>query len=147
MNDMCQISTDASPLAFQNLPDLYNNKTVKNVNGQQAYKMLTQDKMINGNPELVVFYSPTCVHCHKMVQDFQKLADEVSSKKVKLTVVGVNLSKTFPFLAKQMNVTKMPTIRLYSDTNKFTQFKELKDGARSYQSFVNFLKAKANIKI
>ena len=82
--------------------------------------MLTQDKMINGNPELVVFYSPTCVHCHKMVQDFQKLADEVSSKKVKLTVVGVNLSKTFPFLAKQMNVTKMPTIRLYSDTNKFT---------------------------
>ena len=43
-------------------------------------------------PVLVVAYHPQCPHCHKMVDDFKKLAHDMKEKKMHVELAAINMS-------------------------------------------------------
>ena len=68
-----------------NLPNLYDNSMVKQIDGVPALAELNQGKFSDNDnnklesgmfkiPELVVAYHPECPHCHMMSDDYKNLA-------------------------------------------------------------------------
>ena len=95
------------------LPGLYDGSAVTNLDGEAALTALKKGPMVDGVPEFVVAYHPQCPHCHKMVEDYKKVAEEAKTKGVKLSVIGVNMSKTGKY-ADDLKIDGFPTVRLYS---------------------------------
>ena len=119
-----------------NLPNLYDGSAVNNLDGEAALNALKKGPMVDGQPEFVVAYHPQCPHCHKMVADYKKVAEDAKSKGLKLNVIAVNMSKTDKF-AEDLKIDGYPTVRLYSAPD---QYKEFDGEHRDYAGFVDFLK-------
>ena len=118
------------------LPGLYDGSAVNNLDGEAAYNALKVGPLIDGAPEFVVAYHPQCPHCHKMVDDYKKVAADAKAKGLKLNVIAVNMSKTGKY-ADELQIDGFPTVRLYSAPGQFKDF----DGEhRNYDGFVQFLK-------
>ena len=74
-----------------NVPGLYDNSAVRILDGRNAKSTLIKGEGFS-KPILVVAYHPQCPHCHKMVDDFKKLAQEVKDKKQEVEIASINMS-------------------------------------------------------
>ena len=89
----------------------------------------------NGNenfskPKLVQFYHPQCPHCKSFVEKYEKLATDVQ-KNNKVDVIAVNCSKT-DFSA--FDISKIPTLRLYTESGKFVAYDQKIHGPMENES-------------
>ena len=116
------------------LPGLYDGSAVNNLDGEAAFNALKVAPF--AAPEFVVAYHPQCPHCHKMVEDYKKVAADAKEKGIKVNVIAVNMSKTGKY-ADELQIDGFPTVRLYSAPG---QFKEFDGEHRNYDGFVQFLK-------
>ena len=102
-----------------NVPGLYDNSTVAQIDGDQGVQILTNKS--HEKNLVVAAYHPQCPHCTHMVQDYKILADEVKDKKLDLEVVAINMSKT-DFEAA--GIEGVPVIRLYKKDGSMVEMKK-----------------------
>ena len=114
----------------RNLPGLYDGTAVKQLDGTAAIKHFQSGELFDGKPELLAFYHPQCPHCHTMINDFVKVANDVQD----VNVVAINMSKSD---SRALEVDGFPTIRLYKGK---IGMKEYDGNKRDYSGFVDFLK-------
>ena len=138
-----QLTTDQTPISLatsmatcqaeakwdRNLPGLYDGTAVKQLEGDEILNFLNSKELLDGKPELLAFYHPQCPHCHTMVNDFVKVANDAKD----VNVVAVNMSKSD---SKALDIKGFPTI-VYRGKKGFKDY----DGSkRDYDGFMGFLK-------
>ena len=101
------------------------------IDGEKATQHFASGELFGGKPELLAFYHPQCPHCHTMIEDFVKVAD--NHKEV--NVVAINMSKSD---ARALDVNGYPTIRL--NKGKEGGLKAFDGRRRDYNGFEEFLK-------
>ena len=127
----------------KNLAGLYKGTSVVEVNAKDAAATLVNGDNANKNPSFVVEYHPQCPHCHGMVNDFIKLADEAKKSHSKVNIMAVNMSTSSSKLSQALEVKGFPTVRLYTAPG---EFKDFNGEHRDLAGFKKFL-AKNNIKL
>ncbi|GIL81325.1 hypothetical protein Vretimale_1122 [Volvox reticuliferus] len=106
----------------------------------------TFDKFVNGAKHAIVeFYAPWCGHCKRMVPEFQKLGELVTSdpKLKNQVVIGKVNADNHRSLGEKFEVRGFPTIKYFArgkPVNKDTA--EDYQQARTATAFVDFLKGK-----
>ena len=71
---------------------------------------------------MVAYYHPQCPHCHGLVGDYSKFAQETSEENIGLKVYSVNMSTSDREQALAINIPGFPTVRLYTAKNEFKDF-------------------------
>merc|ERR1740117_2030087 len=116
-----------------NQPGLYDGSAVTQIDGDQAIQVLTSKTHLNDKTEFVAAYHPQCPHCHTMVADFKKLAQDAKDKNLPLEIVAINMSKTDP---EKAGIEGFPTVRLYTKEGEMKEF----EAHRNIAQFEQFLK-------
>lgn len=86
---------------------------------------------VAGRSLLLVFSAPWCSHCEAMRKSLQTLAEQ---EKGGVQVVVVN-ADTFPVLAQEFNITRVPTTILYTEGVKLRTI----EGACTPEELTNFI--------
>lgn len=88
------------------LPEAKVDTTVKGMSQDDYQALLASDL-----PVLVDFYAEWCAPCREMKPYLEKIAKDMSGK-IKVVRIDIDANRT---LAKELNVTELPVLRLYKE--------------------------------
>jgi len=111
--------------------------TFKDLKQEESIELILQrsdfDNIVKENNFVTsVFYINSCNHCHKFLQDFDKVSKDSSFKKWKFLKISCS---EYPLICESMSISSFPTIKTYKNS------KEIKiSPPRELNSFIKFLK-------
>ena len=133
--ELCSVEQDLNGFD-SNVEGLYEKSDVRLLDGHDAKNVLIKGHHFD-KPILVVAYHPQCPHCHKMVDDFKKLATEIKNSNLKDKVELAAINMSMDGTSDDLEIEAYPTIRFYKAKNDFEKFHDI--AGRHYKGFKNFL--------
>lgn len=113
-----------------------------------SYKHVTKltssnfSKTISENDFVFVeFYSPSCGHCVRFVQDYDKIAAEVKSQGINAVVAAVDITQSKE-VASSEKIESFPTFKIFIKGSSIKYSKE-----RTVKAIVDYIKLVSSAKL
>lgn len=87
------------------------------------------------NKNIIVFHSPTCLHCKELEPTYAILAQQLSKTQPEFCVAAMDCSEANQF-ADTHNIQGFPTVRMYKKPKSFKEFKSADRNLKNLHSFI-----------